>query len=406
MITVCDLCLLFVVWRFYDDVFERMENRKKLRCFTGIIWFLATHLVSESFHSVALNLITLVVSGFILLIPYKGTIFQKITANILVICVLSACDYISCMLFLASSGTKDVYVICYVGIVVMTMICEILLRRFMIRNKWKTIRNRDASILLIIPIAVIIILLCVYKSGVSEAGSLITGMCSLIISLVSFYLYDVVAAKLEKESLDIQVEAYKRELDKIQQNELRIEGIRHDLRHHIIEIENMVNEGDKKGVKDYLNSIRKDMDIDKRSSNTGVYEIDSLINYMIEEAGSKLDNVELDISVPDNIDIEKYNLNVILGNLLENAIEAAEKSDKKWLSLTMKLEKNMLFMEICNSYPGTIKADHDRLLSTKTNSKGHGLGISNAERMVKESGGEISHSIENEIFSVRVMIYL
>ena len=66
----------------------------------------------------------------------------------------------------------------------------------------------------------------------------------------------------------------------------------------------------------------------------------------------------------------------------------------------------MLFMEICNSYLGTIKADHDRLLSTKTNSKGHGLGISNAERMVKESGGEISRSIENEIFSVRVMIYL
>ena len=103
--------------------------------------------------------------------------------------------------------------------------------------------------------------------------------------------------------------------------------------------------------------------------------------------------------------ISAFDLNVILGNLTENAIEAAEQTKDKWMSVDIYYEKGMLSMEIKNSFQHELAVEKNKLLSTKEE-KGHGIGLANVRKMVEKYQGFMDVSNTNQIFIVKVMLYL
>ena len=96
---------------------------------------------------------------------------------------------------------------------------------------------------------------------------------------------------------------------------------------------------------------------------------------------------------------------MILGNLTENAIEAAEQTKDKWMSVDIYYEKGMLSMEIKNSFQHELDVEKNKLLSTKEE-KGHGIGLANVRKMVEKYQGFMDVSNTNQIFIVKVMLYL
>lgn len=59
--------------------------------------------------------------------------------------------------------------------------------------------------------------------------------------------------------------------------------------------------------------------------------------------------VETKISIPEQLRLRSFDLNVLLGNLLDNAIDASMQTENKKLKITIKLDKGILFLNICNS---------------------------------------------------------
>lgn len=76
---------------------------------------------------------------------------------------------------------------------------------------------------------------------------------------------------------------------------------------------------------------------------TGNDTIDSLLNYKIQKAKDVLNLVETKISIPEKLNLHSFDLNVVLGNLLDNAIDASVQTKEKELKITMKLDKGVLF---------------------------------------------------------------
>ncbi len=408
---LCNFFLLIVIWHFFDDMFERKKFCIHLKIITGVLWFLSTYLISEYLHSAVANIIVSLVFLYILLICYDGSVFRKIIAVFLVECINGACDYLSFILFSYFYNDVDVYSVSYIGTVILAMICEVLLRPVLKRNKRELTADKNMIFLLIIPINMLVVLASMMKSGMMGRYFVIVGMCALITSFVTFELYNVIIlnhiSKIEKESFDRQINIYKQELERIEKNELRIEGIRHDLRHHIIEMESLISHGETDELIHYLADIKKDVLADVRYSQTGRYEVDSLVNYLIKDAGEALSSVDVKMTIPHDLNVNKYHLNIILGNLLENAIEASKKSDEKTLKLLTKVERNVLYIDIENSYKGHLYTDNKHYISSKQDAVGkHGLGLSNVERIVKENGGDIVIDFTQDKFRVRVMIFI
>lgn len=233
----------------------------------------------------------------------------------------------------------------------------------------------------------------------------------LFINMLIFYLYNAlmdIYIKLEENVLfERKLESYANQLDVLMQSEEKISALRHDMKHHLNELLIMTkrNEDNNHEITDYIQNMQMFMENKSEYSNSGNKEVDSILNYMLNKAQEVLEEVEYKINIPKEIEFRLFDLNVILGNLLENAIQAASHSKEKKLFLLLKFEKGMLFINVWNTYEGGLIKNGKDYLTTKKKVEQHGIGLKNVERVVNSYHGNIEISDTDNIFDVKIMLY-
>lgn len=143
-------------------------------------------------------------------------------------------------------------------------------------------------------------------------------------------------------------------------------------------------------------------------STSGNTIIDGLVNYKLQSVASENIKVETEIVVPEQLNIDIADLVTLLGNLLDNALEALKKVDREQRILTIKImfSQERLIGRITNTYCGEIYLKDDKILTSKKEKQKHGYGLSNVEKIIKKYNGymEIDHA--NGEFRVDFIIYL
>lgn len=136
--------------------------------------------------------------------------------------------------------------------------------------------------------------------------------------------------------------------------------------------------------------------------------IDSLIGYWYVEAKKVGIDFSVNLNIPMEMPFRGADICLILGNLLENAVEAAQKAEgKKYIRFHMKYDKNNLLLFVENNYKGVlIKTKDKRLKSTKTDAGNHGVGLSSVYRIAAKYHGVVT--IDDDVanrFLIRVVLY-
>ncbi len=141
--------------------------------------------------------------------------------------------------------------------------------------------------------------------------------------------------------------------------------------------------------------------------NSGNFTVDAVLNYETEVAKRQNTEVKLSISVPSDMDVNDTILCGVLGNAMDNAIDAAMHlpPEKRQIEFLMKVEKHNLFIEVKNRFDGVVAYSDGRLLSRKEDSKNHGIGIRVMEEMIRRVNGTIETFWDEEWFTLRVVIY-
>lgn len=129
------------------------------------------------------------------------------------------------------------------------------------------------------------------------------------------------------------------------------------------------------------------------------------MNYMLNRAKTVLNHVNYEINIPKELAIRSFDLNVIVGNLLENAIESAEQSKERWLELFLNYERGMLFIRVRNSYDNAIKRKGEIYITTKKEKRIHGIGLQNVKNVVDTYKGDMQISDKDNIFDVKIILY-
>ena len=138
---------------------------------------------------------------------------------------------------------------------------------------------------------------------------------------------------------------------------------------------------------------------------TGNQEIDAILNYMIGRAEKKGCKVETQIEIPNVCFMQKMDLNVLLGNLLDNALEALEKVQERYLYIGMKYQKGVFIIRIHNSYDGTLIKHGEKYITRKMNKESHGLGLQNVSEIVKKYNGKQKIDVTDNLFRIAIMLY-
>lgn len=404
---ICNIGLLLVIRQFLSDFFIFDQKNKILRFVFSCCWIVGTLIVNELLHIAVINLVVNILLMLLISSAYDGGMLKKFLVCIMIAVISAACDmlaYVVTTPFLKDSE----YFYSFAFTVVFLLIIERILGVTIRREKTWDIVGGEMLTLSGFPVLAAIILYCVtaMDSGIYR---LIACICVVGISLLSVNLYNSLAINLgdrmRKEYLEREVEAYKHEMELMRISNRKEENLRHDLRHHLFEIEGLARQEKTEEVCEYIEEMRSTFADSKQMVHTGEYETDSLINYLIDSAKSCQIKVECDIKIPEDIDVSKCKLNVIVGNLLENAIDAAAKSEEKKILLTLQFSGGILFLRIKNTYEGSIKIENGHVHG-KRSINSHGIGLRSVQDLIKEQNGNIDIKATEEFFVVEGMIPL
>ena len=270
--------------------------------------------------------------------------------------------------------------------------------------------RKQTLLLLVIPAMSVIVLSVLMLGELEKMFAILISSCMLIINISVFYLYNILTENyIHLRDHDIykqQTYAYQNQLEVIMESQNRVRALRHDMKNHILALQILVQRKEVEETNKYLDSMKNFMTNPEEYVKTGNDVVDSLLNYKIQKANEVLNVVETKISIPEQLRLRSFDLNVLLGNLLDNAIDASMQTEDKKLKITIKLDKGILFLNICNSCQMIADEKKNFWETTKEDKANHGIGLKNVRRIVEKYHGDITFFYENNIIQTDVMMYV
>lgn len=203
-----------------------------------------------------------------------------------------------------------------------------------------------------------------------------------------------------------QLQAYKNQLHILKESRDTYHELRHDLKFHMALLTDYIEKNENEKALKYMESISGCMGRGQCYVNSGNLCVDSILNYGLRKIYEIGGSVTTDIQIGEELTVDDFDMNIVLGNLLANACEAMEKNHRKALDITMRSYKGVLKIVTVNSYDGTVKEKGGQLLSAKPESEGHGIGLLSVKRVVQKYHGELATSYTQDSFRTTVLLYL
>lgn len=173
----------------------------------------------------------------------------------------------------------------------------------------------------------------------------------------------------------------------------------HDMKNHLLVLRNMerANQWDK--LHDYLEEISKDILDDSTKIWTGNNIVDLILNSKKKQADSEGIAFSIGSNMIGDVPFKDGETISLLGNLLDNAIEACEriKSTEKWVTIRINRRYCLLYIEIENSIEEHPKEKNHRLISCKSEKEVHGYGLKNVRQIVDRYDGTYSYQIKERL---------
>lgn len=211
--------------------------------------------------------------------------------------------------------------------------------------------------------------------------------------------------------LELRIAAYQNDLmekhcEEVENMYRQMRGWRHDYKHHIQTMKAHLMLEQYRELDDYLSELDTDLTEVDTVLRTGNVRIDAVLNSKLAVAKEKGIRVNAKAIVPDQLKVKEVDLCVIVGNLLDNAMEACggTAKEKQFIRVYIEALKEQLYIYVSNSMADHIIKAGERYLTTKNGN--HGFGLMRIDRVVKKYNGYINRQHEEGIFATEIMLPL
>jgi len=208
--------------------------------------------------------------------------------------------------------------------------------------------------------------------------------------------------KAEAEFARCIVSAERAHYQKIAEMHKTLRVLRHDFKYHLKAIDELLHTGNIEKTELYLTEIRKQMP----EEELHYYCTDSVVNALLASYAKNCEQFNIKynakIALPQTFSVLRYDICIILGNLLENALEACKKLENGGeIDLTMKTNGQYLTITVKNNFDGVVIEKNGELASTKEDG---GFGLRSVRAVAERYGGHISMERTENVFTIYVMV--
>lgn len=286
----------------------------------------------------------------------------------------------------------------------------LVIERFFNVNKTEYI-SKSSYFNIILILTGSIVLVEVLANVEEEYEWILVGLSAIcLINVSTFFLYDkvneVFREKVESQVMEEKVLMHENQLELMKQSQENIGSLWHDMKNHLLLLDTYLKDKDYEGASKYIANIEDYMHVPGQYVNSGNHEVDAILNYRLGKAEKMGCRIVTKLKIPDCSFMPAFDLNMILGNLLDNALEALEHVDDKYLSVELTYKKGILLIHINNTFDGTIRHSGGEFLTRKKDRENHGMGLRNVEYIVKKYNGEQNIQTSESMFRISIILYV
>lgn len=187
----------------------------------------------------------------------------------------------------------------------------------------------------------------------------------------------------------------------LKREQTQVRTLRHDLRNHLNAVLGLVEQGKTEKARQYLLELA---DSQALHSSRRICE-NEIVNVVVSSKCEDMEQhgitADIQIVLPAMLSVADTDLCALFGNALDNAIEAAQKSEDKHISIRCKAERGLFMLRVENSLAGEIHTD---LSTTKKDKKLHGFGLAGMREIVTRYGGFLEAAPTGKKFELLISI--
>ena len=406
-----------IINTFFDSVGNKKDN-KWLKLGNYFSFILLLSIIYLFVDLVWIKLIILFVYMFILSLSHNISIKFRWLSVLILFIIINVIEMLvgfimSAVFSMTVSAIRETILYYTVGVLASKTLTFLIAKLVQFKNKTNDLKVSKSIIALysifpIITLVVGIILIGGFGADIDPIYSTIGVVAEILLVIANisvFYIFERYARKtniqfklqLEQEQLKLQSQYLE---EKIEKQTLSAKEM-HDLKNELFAIKQLLLSNTDAGISkiDEICQVVEGMQSIIYTSNTSV---DSLINSKKKEIDSNNIIFKCDCYISGFDEINDMDLCILLGNLLDNAIEACLKLEcNKNIRLNFKQVDNFLNIIIKNTYNNEI---NEELLTTKENKINHGYGLKSVKSIVEKYEGDFQFIKDDSYFTISILL--
>ncbi|MNM92519.1 sensory histidine kinase DcuS [compost metagenome] len=408
----------YTLYKFMSIFFERNELNPKLELIVYLSYFLVIGSIHIIFSVPILNMLSNFILFFLITALYSSSLKLRVTAVVYIYAILISVETITIIMFSLLDLNKHAYSV-DVDLILSLIVSKILsytvvlvISNFKMLKTGIEISPLHWFAVVGIPFGTLFstFMLMTESNNDNLIQLFISITILFLINFFVFYLYDVLIQsyqeKMERNLFKQQNNAYMKQLKIITESQENIKIIRHDIKLHISTLQGLIEKGNNDVALDYIQNIYHLASFTNEYAKSNNTELDSILNYKIYEAQKLGIEIKLHLNVPEQFNFRSIDIVIIVGNLLDNAIEATSKlQEKENIELSIDFSRNVLYIRLINSYSGDLIIEDHKIKTTHADKENHGLGLQSVQKSLAKYNGSINLDYTGERFCVDVLLY-
>ena len=218
-------------------------------------------------------------------------------------------------------------------------------------------------------------------------------ICSFLSIVTVVTLYQKLKEKQEEEfvrqSVAKQIGDTHRHIDHVEELYERMRGMRHDMGNHLMVIERLTESGNTEELAEYIRAFRDGFLALQPTVKSGNAVTDVLLSEIAARCEKEQIAFESGFVYPDSLDINPFDMSVILTNALQNAIEASETVADPQIRIKSVHKEQVFLIHVRNKISDKVTLKEDGLPKTNKREAGHGYGLKNIKSIARKYKGDI-----------------
>lgn len=227
-------------------------------------------------------------------------------------------------------------------------------------------------------------------------------LCAAILG-IRLYIRHVVEKRITRYQNDL-TQKHCEEVDNLYK---QTRGWRHDIKNHLQTMQAYLEMGQTAQLGRYLQDLTTDYNQVDIALKTGNTMVDAILNSKLSLLKARDIRVDATALVPSSLPFSDVDLCVMIGNLLDNSLEACLKipAEERFVRFYMSRAKDNLYLYVMNSTDGCYRREPGRYLSTKS-AADHGYGLLRIDRVVRKYHGYQDRQDEGNVFATEILLPL